>query len=503
MDSIKTVLLQVSSFIISFASLFLIFFVIYPLMRLHSYKKAGVSTYFYPILGFFQYLKKSFEKYGDTMGIIREDARKSPDEKYQVINIGFDNMINLRDIGYVRDFLQKQNLYKKTKYIDMFRLIAGTGLVTAEGDVWKRHRKIVSNSFHYEFLKTNVQMIQETTREFLGSLKTEDLQNFNVMRKIQEITGEIVGRIFFGRHLNGYVFEGKPLTLALADIMTEIAVLRRTAPALFFGAAVVRIPFFPRYRALLKRINAFRQVCSNIIHDRKTSCSEKNHDLLASLLETQYSEEPESRYSDEDIINEFVTFFIAGMDTTARLIGMALYQLTQHPEYLEQLEKERSEIYKSQKVTSVEGLNKMDILNCFLKETLRLYTPAPTSFIRRSQEDHYLKDLLVKKGELVRADLCFLFNNPKYFSEPEKFSIERWQDDSLKKLGPHVFIPFSAGPRNCIGQHLAMMEAKIIISEFLEMFKLKNSQENYQLKMILNLLYEPQHDIIFTLTPVI
>jgi len=144
----------------------------------------------------------------------------------------------------------------------------------------------------------------------------------------------------------------------------------------------------------------------------------------------------------------------------------------------------------------------MDQLNCFLKETLRLYTPAPTSFIRRSLEDHHLGgDLLVKKGELVRADLCFLFNNPKYFSEPEKFSIERWQDNSLKKLDPHVFIPFSAGPRNCIGQHLAMIEAKIVISEFLEMFNFKNSKENYQLRMILNFLYEPQHDIIFTLTP--
>jgi len=480
--------------------MFAIVFIVNPAMRIKAYQKPGVSTYFYPILGFFQYLTRDLEKYKDIMGVIKSEALKSPDEKYMVTNLQADVLISLRDTQYLKDFLQKQNIYTKTKFLDILRLVAGTGLVTAEGDVWKRHRRIISNSFHYEFLKTNVHMIQETAREFLGSLGPEEMKSYNVIPKIQEITGEIVGRIFFGKHLNSYTFEGKPLTLALADIMSEIAIIGKTMPALILRAKVMKIPFFfPKYKELMKRIIGFRQLCHDIIEARKSQKGDKPHDLLTLLLDSQNSDDIEHRYSDEDIVNEFITFFVAGMDTTGHLIGMALYNLTQNPQYLDELKTERNLTYNREHQVTAETLQKMDTLHCVLKETLRMHTPAPTSFLRVSLEDHMIGDLKVKKGELVRADFCFLFNNPKHFSEPSKFDIDRWRNNE-SKLDPYAFIPFSAGSRNCIGQHLAIIESKIIISEFLEKFDFK-LQDGYKLKMILRFLYEPEQDLFLELSP--
>jgi len=444
-------------------------------------------------------MRKDAKKYGDLMGAVKKNALEDPDDKYMVSNIKSNIVITLRDPQYIKEFLQKQSLYTKTKLFDMIKMVAGTGLVAAEGDTWKRHRKIVSNSFHYEFLKEKAPMIQETAQEFFGKVKPEEMKDYKVISKIQEITGEIVGKIFFGKHLNSYSFEGKPLTLALAEIMNEVSMIAKSPLTLLLGMNVFKVPGLEKPQKFMKKVKAFRKICYDMIQDRKSQKSSQDHnDLLASLLRTQNSEDLESRYSDEDIVNEFITFFVAGMDTTGHVIGMALYNLTQHSDkYWEELKEEREKIYNSQGKISADALQKMDVLHCFLKETLRFHSPAPSSFIRNSTEDHVLHDLKVKKGEHLRADFFFLFHNPKYFKDPHVFNIDRWRGKDLK-MDPYAFTPFSAGPRNCIGQHLSIMEAKIIISEFLNKFEFK-LKEGYVLKMTARFLYEPEDELIFEL----
>jgi len=473
--------------------------VLVPYLKVRAYRKPNVSTFFFPLLGCFKSIQESIAKYGDAFGSTKKDAETSPDQKYWVSNVQADPLISLRGSQYIKDFLQKQHLYEKSKYIDILKLIAGTGLVVAEGNTWKLHRKIISNSFHYEFLKDNVPMVQDITRQFFDKLTSEDLANYAVIPKIQEITGEIVGTIFFGKHLNSYTFENQPLTLALADLVSELGNVSRDPLFLLFGSNIVKKPKLPKYKKLKDRIEGFRQIVYDMIQDRKAQ-KQKNHDLLDSLLATQASEDQENKYSDEDIVNEFVTFFIAGMDTTGHLIGMALFSLTQHPEYFKELEEEREQTYNLKERVSADNLQKMEVLHGFLKETLRLYSPAPTSFFKTSLQDHDLGDLKIKKGDLVVADFIFLFFNPKHFENPNMFCPERWKKGDLN-LDPYAFTPFSAGPRNCIGQHLALIESKIIISEFLNRFDFQLRDQNYQLKMVLRFLYEPLDEVIFTLKP--
>jgi len=471
--------------------------VIIPFFRIKNYKKQNVATYFFPVLGCFRLLEESFVKNGDAFGFTKRDAEIFPDQKCWVSNVQSDVLFSLRGTQEIKDFLQKPHLYQKSKYIDMIKLIAGTGLVTVEGNIWKSHRKIISNSFHYEFLKANIPMIQDITRQFFEKLGPEDLNDYTVLSRIQEITGEIVGTIFFGKNLNSYTFEAKPLTLALADIVSEVGDVSRDPLFLIFGAKIVSNPKFAKHQKLFNKIMSFRKICHDIIQDRKAQKQQTHHDLLNSLLVTQASKDG---YSDEDIVNEFVTFFIAGVDTTGHLIGMALYCLTQYPQYLGELEEERRSTFNLQERVSADSLQKMDVLHAFLKETLRLYSPAPTSFFKTSLEDHNVGDLRVKKGDLVVADYMFLFYNPKHFENPKMFYPERWKKGE-STIDPYAFTPFSAGPRNCIGQHLAVIESKIIISEFLNRFDFHVKDKNYQLQMLIRFLYEPANELIFTLIP--
>jgi len=141
----------------------------------------------------------------------------------------------------------------------------------------------------------------------------------------------------------------------------------------------------------------------------------------------------------------------------------------------------------------------MDYLTSAVKETLRIATPVPWILMRDSLEDHSVGDIKIKKGTLVKCEFFPSFYSTKYFEDPEEFKPERWMD-AQNKIDPYAFIPFSAGSRNCIGQHLAILEAKIIISEFLEKFDYKLT-EGYQMRTGLRFLYEPLDPLKLILTP--
>ena len=378
--------------------------------------------------------------------------------------------------------------------------LMGTGLLLAEGETWKRHRKIVSNSFNYDFLRSNIGLVQSTTKEFLSALTPEDFTGYLAITKIQEITGEILGRIFFGKNLNQYTFEGKPITIALAELVSDLALVGRSPLVIMFGPKVMDLPFFPKFAKMMKSVRGFRSLCAQIIQDRKKD-SQKTNDLLMSLISTQESEDPELRFSDEDIINEFVAFFAAGMDTTGHLVGMALYNLTQNPEFLQDLKEERQKTYNQETQVTADTLQKMDVLHSVLKETLRLHTPAPATFPRLVINDHKLGDLVIRKGDMIRPDFLCMFFDEKNFEEPQRFDPLRW---TVKKrnIDPYAYTPFSAGPKNCIGQHLAIIEAKIIMSEFLERFEF-NLADDFKLRMTYRFLYEPYEDIKLNLKPIV
>lgn len=132
-------------------------------------------------------------------------------------------------------------------------------------------------------------------------------------------------------------------------------------------------------------------------------------------------------------------------------------------------------------------------------ETLRLATPAPNTAARVALETHKLGDLLIPKGAVVIPSFILNFTNAKYYDNPTEFRPDRWINSSGKVMSAHpqhpfLFTPFSAGARNCIGQHMAILEAKIILVEFMKAFDFE-VPEDYKLRMTRRFLYEPLDEL--------
>lgn len=165
------------------------------------------------------------------------------------------------------------------------------------------------------------------------------------------------------------------------------------------------------------------------------------------------------------IIGNFIIFFFAGMDTTAHLATMVLYQLLAHEDCFEKVKKEIQENYLSKENPSIEDLKKMEYFDCFIKETLRQFSPVPSTELREAIEDHNIGDIKIRKGDMVTMNAFYNSFNSKHFDEPDKFYPERWANNKVQS-DAYAFTPFWAGPRNCIGQHLALLETKVIVCEF-------------------------------------
>jgi len=376
----------------------------------------------------------------------------------------------------------------------------GEGLVIAEGEIWKRHRKIISTLFNYDFLKSQIPVIMDTSREFLDKLSNENLNEVKILDEFQRITGEAVDRVFFGTNVNSLTIDGEPLTMIFAKLIEDAIIV---PSKMILGEWLYKKT--PSAKILEKRLIRFRQVIFDLVRKRKTELENQKIDsdkknLLDLLLEYQ---DKGNGLTEKEIVDEFISFLGAGMDTTAHLVTMIFYNLYNQPEYLKQIENEVEMHYKGtipEEMTN-EILNKLDVTQLVIKETLRLHNPATNLMPREVIKSHKLGNINLKCGDLVGIHMNVNFSNPKYFENPEKFQPERFVESVSGKMAsenPFLFIPFSAGPRNCIGQHMSSLQTKIIVSEFLMRFNYKVSRR-YKHAMAVTFTYGPNEPMLFDL----
>lgn len=344
-------------------------------------------------------------------------------------------------------------------------------------------------------------MIRNVVVEFFEEMKKTDMKKVNIMDEIQLISGEIIGRLFFSEKLHQFKVKrtGRCLQLEFAYLIGDLSSAARNFIPALFGSQIIAKGWFKEHKDILDRRQEVMDKLVELINKRKEGKVAKN-DLLDLLIKTQQDPDPANVMTDQDIIDEFFTFVAAGMDTTGHLFTMSLYCLMLHPEYTEELMSEIKQYYNTDNIDA-ENLKKMDFMTAFIKETLRMYSPVPAPMPMEATTTHKLGNYTIKEGTIIRPDYFFNNFNEKYFADPYTFKPKRWFEKEVMELNPYVYIPFSAGPRNCIGQHLAMMEAKIMISEFLNRFDYKCSTQPYEPKFLMRMLYEPVPEYLIDLTP--
>jgi cytochrome P450 len=332
--------------------------------------------------------------------------------------------------------------YVKGQMIGRVALLLGNGLMVSEGDLWKRQRRMIHPAFTRESIAALIELITAVNSELLGKWQQAALRNesVNVTRDVSGMALEVVLRFILGDDYERVGFH--------FDLLSE-----ETARNIAFARS---------FRALDK-------VILEVIERRR-----KDHatttDALGMFMQAR---DPQSGQLMEDrqLIDEIFTLIVAGHETTASTLNWTWYLISQHPE----VERRLSDELKLTAFSEFNDLPKFLYTRQVLEESMRLY-PTGWLLARRAVRDDQLGDYFVPAGTEIHVPLYFIQRNPNIWEEPNRFDPDRFRADNSKRQHRLATIPFSSGPRNCIGEHFARVEMQIHLMTIARFLRLRYVQ---------------------------
>lgn len=346
--------------------------------------------------------------------------------------------------------------YFKGRVLRANRHVFGEGLLTSEGDFWLRQRRLVQPAFHRARIAAYAGTMVEYAQRLMESWRSGEERD--VHQEMMKLTLQIVAKTLFNADVTRDARDvGKSLELLL-----ELgADFRRT---LFVPHW---IPTFTNLR--IKREIAFiESILYRIISERRASGRDTG-DLLSMLLHAQ--DEDGSRMTDKHLRDETITLFLAGHETTASSLSWTWWLLAQNPAVEAKLHAELDEVLGG-RVPSMDDLAGLPYTANVITESMRLYPPA-WGLARIAVEDHELGGYSVRKGMGVAMAQWVVHRDTRWYDEPEQFRPERWEGDFAKRIPRFAYFPFGGGPRQCIGNSFALMEATLILATIAQKYRLR------------------------------
>ncbi|KAM0878355.1 hypothetical protein ACQ4PT_034928 [Festuca glaucescens] len=409
--------------------------------------------------------------------------------------------ITIGDPELVREVLSnKFGHFEKTKLARLARLLVG-GLAVLDGEQWAKHRRIMNPAFHAEKLKRMLPSFSASCSDLRlvpthhhtiacpwensASLSVGEIE-LDVWSEFQNLSGDVISRAAFGVTSQ----EGSRIFLLQTEQAERLIQSFRTNYIPGFSL----LPTENNRR--MKAINTeVEEMLRGIIEKRQQSMKNgviHNGDLLGLLLEanTDYSDadgKSSKGMTMEDVIGECKLFYFAGMETTAVLLTWTMVVLSMHPEWQDRAREEVLQVFGQNK-PDLNGLNRLKIVAMVFNEVLRLY--------RRTYKEIELGGVTYPPGVMLALNIMSIHRDPAIWGDDsDEFNPGRFAEGVTKACSdPGAFFPFSWGPRNCIGQNFALLEAKVAISMILQRFTFDLSP-SYMHAPCTVLTLHPQHDV--------
>ncbi|XP_019948310.2 cytochrome P450 4T8 isoform X1 [Paralichthys olivaceus] len=344
----------------------------------------------------------------------------------------------------------------------------GDGLLVSKGQKWFRHRRLLTRGFHYDILKQYTQLMSDSTQVMLDKWESYGNSNetFELFEHVSLMTLDNILKCAFSYSSNCQTESG---TNAYIKSVYELSSLVN-----------LRFRTFPYHNNLIFYLSPhgfrFRKACriahshtEDVIRKRKEALKEekelnriqakRNLDFLDILLCAR--DENQQGLSDEDLRAEVDTFMFEGHDTTSSGITFILYCLACNPEHQQMCRDEITEVLQGKDTIEWDDLNKIPYTTMCIKESLRLYPPVPGMARKITKPMTFCDGRTLPEGSLVGTSIYGMHMNPAVWENPYVFDPLRFLPENVSKRSPHAFVPFSAGPRNCIGQTFAMNEMKV------------------------------------------
>lgn len=389
------------------------------------------------------------------------------------LNLPIGDLVIVTSPEYAQHVLQeKHRNYRKSMAYDILKIFLGEGLLTSEGDFWRKQRRLAQPAFHRERLAEITRTMSELAAEMAEEWKELQAKGepFDMLIQMNRITLDIVAKALFGADVRGDLdLVRNSITIANEFAINRIRYFLKRTP-LWWPS--------PKNREFNKAADSLDNLIYGIIEERKKSKEQRN-DLLEMLMEA-IDEETGEGMSNQQLRDEAMTLFIAGHETSALALTWAWYELCKNPEVMQKMKAELKEVLDG-RPPQFEDLPKLKYTRQVVDETLRLYPPAYIIGRRPIEEDE-LDGYHIGKNFNVLVAAYEIHRRPDLWEDAEKFMPERFAPEKVKSIPKYAYFPFGGGPRMCIGNNFALMEMQIVLATLAQSFDFKllnNEQVGY------------------------
>lgn len=357
--------------------------------------------------------------------------------------------------------------YGRSPAFEVLKIFLGNGLLTSDGDFWRRQRRLVQPAFHRQKLAVLTQTMIAETATWLDELNQSNTQQpVNMSQAFMDVTMRIVCKTLFG-----------------SDVATQLGGLSSSLETLNYMAnermlSPIRMPLhWPtpgnrRFRRASVQVDSFIYTMIDQRRQPQQIGTEQGDDLLSLLLSTE-DEETGERMSDQQLRDECVTLFAAGHETTAVSMAWTLHLLMQHPDVVTRLRSESQSVLGNDRTPSPDLFRALPYTLQVVQESMRLYPPA-WIMSRLALDDDHIGAYTIPAGATALVSPYLLHRDPMNWPDPDRFDPERFAPGGPKEqLHSYAYLPFGGGPRLCIGNQFALMEMQILLAMLVRRFTIR------------------------------
>lgn len=393
---------------------------------------------------------------------------------------------------YIKHVLQDnhRNYGKNVFSYRMLQLILGNGLVTSDGGFWLRQRRLAQPAFHRQHIEGFATMMTQATLDMLDrwAAYTDREQGFDLAQELTRLTLRIAGETLFDIDLTDAADDvGRALSFGLSE-----TIARLSRPL----SLPLSVPT-PNNRRFLAARRALDRVVYGVIAERRQSQSDKG-DLLSLFMRAE-DEETGERMTDQQLRDEVMTMMLAGHETTANALIWTWYLLAQHPDVEAKLAAELDAVLGG-RVPAIADLPNLSYTLKVIQESMRLYPPVYI-ISRSATQDDEIGGYHVPAGTTVSMSPYAMHRHPDYWDDPERFDPERFNAEAVGARHRFVYIPFAAGPRQCIGNTFALTEAQLVLATVAQRYRLRLVPD-HPVEAVAAVTLRPRNGVRVTLQPV-
>ena len=352
----------------------------------------------------------------------------------------------------VQEFPKPEAVIQKSNGLGRF---LGHGILTAGYEEWRPQRKLIQPLMQHKHIAEYAETMARMGDQLLSTWQPGEQRDIHA--DMTQLTMWIIAETMFGISV---------------EQSEELEAIGRDAQKIVIEDLASPFPsFLTKQENRTERINtALTNLVGRFVAERRAKGSSDRHDLLSILMETR--DENGQPVSEEFLRNNILTMFFAGHETTANTLTWAFYYLSQHSYILQELQQEVDAVLASGRLPTIHDLPQLPYTLMVIKETMRIQ-PTVAMIPRFIDRDMSLGDYQLKAGSFVLISPYVLHRDPRRWNSPDNFVPIRFSEDNEKKIEKYAYLPFGGGPRICIGNHFALMEAHILLALIVSRFHLR------------------------------